>query len=493
MASLEELYDNPYISLYPEQKNIIQNALIKTNFLVLGAPGTGKTLITVYMIKAWFSLKLLNRVFIVTKNEVIHKYKSELLRHLPFLKDDDIQTMTDNTDRRLFDKKGLIYICDYNQVRLVYEEYAGKLPSKGTVKRRTISKIFPIDKNWAVVFDEVQAVKNIKSDIHKIIFNNTKNALAIIATSGTPTEKIEELYAVFRVLNERIIGLDYHSFMTLIAYLRQGTYNILSYKADGVRKIKNRIAPYMQKLDKEDILDDIVPKTISDINVEFTESFKESYDKEVETLKYKIFENGYIKRQEVATLIQPIYNKVKEVSLENPRFVAFDKLVRRITTSEKLVVWERSPTIIKELSEYYTKIGLNNSVIYGDIDKYSRDPIIRNFDNNPDEKILFISFLTNAEAWEIPSRSDCKRMVFYSLPDRIINYQQCIDRLHRINSKEPVFIYRFILKDSIDEWAKDLLEYKKKINDGVIRENDFREIEIASYARYLGADKKSFI
>ena len=196
---LSEHYINKHITLFPQQISIIEKALKTLYYLILGEPGVGKTVITVYLIKIWFSLNLLQKVLILTKNEVLNKYKEELLKHIPFLKNEDILVMQSNNQRRIFDTEARIYICDYNQIKLVYEQYAGKLPAKRDRKVTRILEVFPINRDWAVVFDEIQALKNIKSDVHKIVYKNTKNALAKIATSGTPTEKIEEYYAVFKM------------------------------------------------------------------------------------------------------------------------------------------------------------------------------------------------------------------------------------------------------------------------------------------------------
>ena len=80
-------------------------------------------------------------------------------------------------------------------------------------------------------------------------------------------------------------------------------------------------------------------------------------------------------------------------------------------------------------------------------------------------------------------------MIFYSLPVRAINYDQGSERFYRINSEEPVTIYRILLRDSIDDWAKDLLDYKLKLMKGLISKEDFKKVEDDSYQRYLGIER----
>ena len=84
-------------------------------------------------------------------------------------------------------------------------------------------------------------------------------------------------------------------------------------------------------------------------------------------------------------------------------------------------------------------------------------------------------------------------MIYYSIPDRAILYNQSNDRLHRLTSTEDVFIYRLILKGSVDEWARNLVDYKNKVNNGMISEKDFKSVAEMSLFKFLGIDKKTIV
>jgi SNF2 family DNA or RNA helicase len=188
---------------------------------------------------------------------------------------------------------------------------------------------------------------------------------------------------------------------------------------------------------------------------------------------------------ELSSVIFSAYKKLRIVSEDKYRFKKFASLLSRLGTSEKIVIWETSPDHIQGLSNYYTNKGIKNVYIDGSVDKDTRANVIDQFDKDPDIKYMFISSLTSAEAWEIPSRTDCKKMVFYGLPSRMIHFEQCIDRLHRINSKEPVKIYVIIAKNTLDEWAWNLLQYKKKVKDGMLNNYDYKKIEELSIKKLL--------
>ena len=59
-------------------------------------------------------------------------------------------------------------------------------------------------------------------------------------------------------------------------------------------------------------------------------------------------------------------------------------------------------------------------------------------------------------------------MVFIDLPWTYALFEQACDRIHRIGSKKPVFIYSLICKDTIDEVTLQAIDTKKAFSDYVI-------------------------
>lgn len=51
-------------------------------------------------------------------------------------------------------------------------------------------------------------------------------------------------------------------------------------------------------------------------------------------------------------------------------------------------------------------------------------------------------------------------------------YEQCTDRIHRINNKEPVFIYNLICEDTIDEVVAKVINRKKALADYMVDDKD---------------------
>jgi SNF2 family DNA or RNA helicase len=61
--------------------------------------------------------------------------------------------------------------------------------------------------------------------------------------------------------------------------------------------------------------------------------------------------------------------------------------------------------------------------------------------------------------------------IFLDVPWTAAETIQCEDRIHRIGSSKPVFIYRLITKDTIDEKVEEIINVKEAMSDYIIDNN----------------------
>lgn len=66
----------------------------------------------------------------------------------------------------------------------------------------------------------------------------------------------------------------------------------------------------------------------------------------------------------------------------------------------------------------------------------------------------------------------------------ILNLSRSQDRIHRIGSKNPVFIYHLITKDTIDERVLEIVNDKGAIADYVI-DDEITEAGLNSLRKYI--------
>jgi len=496
VEDLEPIFKNEYIELYPQQKEMIYNSVMKQNYLLLAEQGTGKSLMGVYIAKIWLQLGLVKKVLIITKREVMDTFYNELLNHIPFLEEKDIAIMRSNDERNMFTEKkdSKVFITDFNQFKLCHHFCASTTVADFSGKKRKLyKKAMGIDQEYGCLLDETQALKNIKSDVSKIVKKELSDAMCKVGMSATPIEKIEDFYGLFQIIAPKAISMGYPFFMQTIAEINPYNGQILYYKEQGVKRLRKMIEPYTSNFLKKTDIKTMVSKEIIDIPVEFTPEYKAIYDAEVEAIRTYKDDFGCIAEHKIVEIIQRVYNVIKRPAASNPRFLKFDSMVRRLSVSEKLVIWETSPDIIDALYSHYNGQGIKTLKIHGGVNKDERAGIIKEFDINPSERLLICSTIASCEGWSIPSRPDLKRMIYFSLPNSMIQFEQSTCRIHRVNSMSNVSIYRIILNGSIDNWASELLNYKKKLNEGLISKREFAQIEAQSYEKYLGINKKDII
>lgn len=76
-------------------------------------------------------------------------------------------------------------------------------------------------------------------------------------------------------------------------------------------------------------------------------------------------------------------------------------------------------------------------------------------------------------------------MIFIDTPWTWGVFDQSCDRIHRIGTKQSVFIYNLITKDTIDEKVWELVNIKKALNDYVIDDNNLSKQQINELKKYI--------
>ena len=113
----------------------------------------------------------------------------------------------------------------------------------------------------------------------------------------------------------------------------------------------------------------------------------------------------------------------------------------------------------KLLEEYNPLIGT------GDMKDLDVSNNIDKFQNDDKYKVFIGTISKMGTGFTLTSAS---YMVFIDLPWTYALFEQACDRIHRIGSKKPVFIYSLLCKDTIDEVTAQAINTKKAISDYVI-------------------------
>lgn len=134
-----------------------------------------------------------------------------------------------------------------------------------------------------------------------------------------------------------------------------------------------------------------------------------------------------------------------------------------IGNGEKVVIFstfkESVYELQKRLKEFKVVIGtgdLKDEEVAANKDRFQEDPSINAFIGTWQKCGTGITL--NAASY----------MIFIDVPWTQGGCHQCEDRIHRIGSKRPVFIYRLITKDTIDERVLEIVNDKGIISDYIL-------------------------
>ena len=152
-------------------------------------------------------------------------------------------------------------------------------------------------------------------------------------------------------------------------------------------------------------------------------------------------------------------DKISSVKIDR----AVDLINQIVESGEKVVVFSVfKPTleeIYNRMKEYNPLIcigDLNDETIYSNIDK---------FQNNDLYKVMLA---TTAKMGTGVTLNIATYAIFIDTPWTAAAYQQAQDRIHRIGSKKPVFIYELIAKDTIDEKVHEIVSRKEALSNFII-------------------------
>jgi SNF2 family DNA or RNA helicase len=293
-----------------------------------------------------------------------------------------------------------------------------------------------------VVLDESQRIKNKDSA--------TSHAARAIqrrrnwALTGTPVENSQEdLVGIFEFLTP--------------GFLESGL---------RPNEICNVVGPHILRRTKEKVLPDIPPKLVSDALLELTpqqfETYKKAEDEGVLRLK-----------KDVVLTVPAVFElvlRLKQICNFDPYSGESAKLERLVADMEevassgrKAIIFSQWVETLKRLKEHLSHFGITE--YHGGIPHGKRDEMIRCFREDNDIHVILMSY----GAGSVGLNLQFAEYVF--LFDRWWNpavEDQAINRAHRIGAKKPVFVTRFISKDTVEERIDRILRDKRELSEMIL-------------------------
>ena len=327
----------------------------------------------------------------------------------------------------------------------------------------------------AVILDESQAIKNLKTQTAKAAL--TLKAQFRLALSGTPVENnLGELYTLFRFLNPAMFGSGGEFERDYITPIQK------TGDKQAAQELRQKIYPFILRRLKEKVLKDLPPKVEQVLYVEMGEEQKKQYETRrrfyQQMVQGEIEKNGLAKSQfvileamlelrQIATVPE---SKTDGRITSAKREPLAETLLEAVLNKRKCLVFTNFLAGIEQVADVLNEHGINYLSMTGATS--NRQQLVERFQNDPVIPVFIMTLKTGGIGLNLTAADT----VFILDPWWNTSAEnQAIDRTHRIGQKKTVFTYRLIARDTIEEKIQKLQQRKKRTS----RSNCFQRWRIA--------------
>lgn len=328
---------------------------------------------------------------------------------------------------------------------------------------------------WAyVIIDEAQAIKNAAAMTSRAVKHLT--AASRLSITGTPVENsAADLWSQFDFLMPGFLG-DLAAFKENYADT-----------AKDLERLREKTKPYILRRLKSQVLAELPPKTEVTIYCDFTEEQKAVYDQalaaardRMETLKgsrpFHIL-RLILRLRQIACHPRLAVKEGRRALSSGKTGEVFHTAVEILSEGHKILVFSQFTRHLQLIRELFLRHEIPS--YYLDGRTMDRAAVVHAFKSHDGPCLFFISLKAGGTGLNLNEAS------YVFLLDPWWNpavENQAVDRCHRLGQQQPVTVYRFITRDSIEEKVADLKAAKKEIEDALID---------ASAPQYVPYDQKT--
>jgi len=318
-----------------------------------------------------------------------------------------------------------------------------------------------------VVLDEAQTIKNAGSQAAKAC--RLLRARHRLAVTGTPVENhIGELWSIFEFLNPGQLG----SAARLRRFLAGGR------GGSAADVVARAVRPYLLRRTKNQVLTDLPEKTEQTLTVELRGPQRKAYDElrdhYRQELTGRIGRLG-IGRSRIAVLeallrmrqaaCHPGLIDASRIDETGGKLeVLLEQLDEVIDEGHKVLVFSQFTSFLAILRR---QLDARDTVYeYLDGRTTDRQSRVNRFQQDPDCRLFLISLKAGGQGLNLTAAD------YIYILDPWWNpavEAQAVDRAHRIGQTRPVFAYRLIARDTVEEKILELQERKRELAESIVR------------------------
>lgn len=417
--------------------------------------GLGKTIQTIAFIESEVENHN-NPCLIIVPSSLLYNWQSEIEKFAPLLKSIIITGTKDIRNEKIKQIKEFnIVITSYPLIRRDIEEYLA------------------LEFSYCIL-DEAQQIKN-PGSINAQFVKQLK-AKGYFALTGTPIENsLSELWSIFDFIMPGYL-FSYSKFVKKYEgpIIKNNDVKLLE-------ELNKRVAPFILRRLKRDVIKELPPKIEHMITIEMTDEQKIIYmaylNEAKEILEFEINENGFNKSKiKILALLTRLRQICCDPSIfiedyigESGKMLALDELIEEsLEAGHRILIFSQFTSVLKNIKVRLIKSNINFMYLDGRTKPFDRMNLVNDF-NNGNSGVFLISLkaggtglnLTGADVvihfdpWWNPAVED-----------------QATDRAHRIGQNKTVEVIKLVTRGSIEEKIYNIQIKKKKIIGSVLNKNN---------------------
>jgi len=333
--------------------------------------------------------------------------------------------------------------------------------------RRDIAKLKDTRFDYAIL-DEAQAIKNAGSQAAKAC--RLIHADHRLAMTGTPVENhLGELWSLFEFLNPGMLGNS-----TAANSLMKSAG-----KADpqSLELLRRALAPYVLRRTKKQVLSELPEKNEQTLHCEMDAKQRKQYDElreyyrtmltskieEVGIKKAKIHVLEALLRLRQAACHPGLIDKKKAKQSSAKLDVLVQQLEEILDEGHKALVFSQFTSLLSIVRKTLDAKKIPYEYLDGRTRK--RQDKVKRFQEDDGCRLFLISLKAGGHGLNLTAAD------YVYILDPWWNpavEAQAVDRAHRIGQTRPVFAYRLICRDTVEEKIIELQKQKRELADAII-------------------------
>jgi len=324
-----------------------------------------------------------------------------------------------------------------------------------------------------IILDEAQYIKNSFSQVFKTVkILKSRHRLSL---TGTPIENNTlELWSQMEFLNPNLLG-NIKNFKTRYTIPIESKNDIQTKE-----ELKKIIYPFILRRKKQDVAKDLPEKEEIILFLEMKNDQRNIYLKAKNYYRMKInqiIDSNGIKRSGIHIIDAllrlrqiALFPGIAKEDFQNISSCKIDQLKimleEIISENHKVLIFSQFVKLLKIIQDYLNFKEYNYSYIDGTIKH--RERVIKDFQEKEDNKIFLLSLKAGGVGINLTSAD---YVIIFDPWWNPAMENQAIDRAHRIGQTKKVIIYKYIVKNTIEEKILLLQERKKNLINDLITDD----------------------